>query len=166
METIDIVNISINMWFWIFFMIFIFTSAGISYRNRNKVRNRIILKHLGLSSIERIPDNYFPIRYSNEDRFNRLWKYFPWEGAGWITIKKRDLVFLTEHNQEVIEKQLPLNRTSIEWIGPHSMRNGTFSWIKVEYDNKKYYITNETGLLAIGSKKGTKKIFEYINNKS
>jgi hypothetical protein len=115
-----------------------------------------------MSKIEKIPENYFLVRYSNSDRFNSFWKFFPWEGAGWITLKRGELIFLSEHNQDVVVKKFPKKRASVEWVGMHLMRNAALSWFRIDIDERSYYFTSETGVTVFGSKKGTRKIYEMI----
>ena len=75
------------------------------------------------------------------------------------------MIFLSEHNLEVIEKKYPRNKALIEWEGTYFLKNGALSWMKIEMDGVTTYFTSETGITIIGSKKQTKEIYETVKFK-
>ena len=154
-----------------FFSIFIsllFTSyiiiyAIVDHQRRKAARERILRKHLKMSSISQVPDNYYPIRYSNDYRFNSFLKIFPWSGAGWIIIERNGCTFLSEHNYDVIIKKFNKTRTEIIWTGIKFIKNGGVSWFTIIDEGRKYHFTGETGFLIFGSEKNTIEIFQKIS---
>ena len=146
--------------FLVFF--FIMGMAFIAYRNRRKARKRILRNYLKLSKVDRVPDDHIMVRYCDSERFNRFWKLFPWYGIGWFINKRNEVIFLSEHNMEVIEKRYPRNRALIEWEGTYYLKNGALSWMKIEMDGITTYFTSETGVTIFGSKKQTKEIYETV----
>lgn len=152
------------LWVLLLFNSYLISYAIISYVDRKRVRGRILLNTLKLSKIDQAPRNYFPIKYCDEERYKKIWKFFPWEGAGWLVDKGDDVIFLSEHNLDVIEKRFPRSKTLIEWEGVHKLRNGMIPWIRFVMDDRSYYFTSETGSTIFGSKAKTQKIFKTIGN--
>lgn len=157
-----ILRILCNLVLWGVFISAMLSIVVPAYRRREKTRKRILYNMLKITKINEAPENYLPIRYCNEDHFKRYWKFFPWEGAGWLVNKKNEVVLLSEHNLDVIEKRFPRKKAMIEWRGRRFFRAGLISWMMISVDGRTYYFTSESGISVFGSKTETQRIYRAI----
>lgn len=108
----------------------------------------------------------FEVKYASEKRFRKIWKLFPWEGAGNIFITNTELVFIGNlESEEKIELRLPLASTKISWIGKQVWPNGGMSWVEIDNWGEKFYFTSETGATIIHSKNKTLEIYNKLGQK-
>ena len=153
-----------NMIVWTIFVGVILSYAYYLLLKRRKVRARILRTTMGISEFDRVPEYFIPIRYCGEERFGRFWKFFPWDGAGWLINKRSEIIFLSEHTNDVFEKQFKRNKIDIQWVGRSWWKAGGLSWIKITSEGRKYYFTSETGLFIFGSEAQTIVIYDTITN--
>jgi hypothetical protein len=132
------------------------------YQGRNNTRSRILLEYLENSENKHLDEERYEIRFTEDDRFRRFWKMFPWSGSGWLINRKDEVVALLEKGMIYDEMIFPRNTSILEWEGLDIWKNGIIHWFSIESEGNIYHITNESGTTIIGSKAGTKEIYEGV----
>lgn len=133
-------------------------------KKRNEIRNRLMGEYLRINRPNQIPQDFIPIRYADNEKFNKYLKFLPWSGAGWIGKHRKEIIFLSEHNSSIIEERYPLFDSDIQWIGRDFLKNGGVSWFIIQHNGKQTYFTSETGTFIFGSMAQTFEIFESVKD--
>jgi len=118
-------------------------------------------RYRGLSSTKG-----FHMRYCSRNRFERWWKFFPWEGIGILKFEGQDLVFEGHPNHgELFRVEVPMNRIELHgrrnWI-----RNGLLPWLLLRSEPNDYYLCVETGPFIFGAGKKTRELLELIKQQA
>ena len=105
----------------------------------------------------------FPVRYSSETRFRKLWKLLPWEATGILFIGDTDIFFFSRLiSWKDLELKFSLKNTDVRWIGEKIWPNGFISWFVLDIQGEKHYFTSETGTTVLGSRKSTREIYKEL----
>jgi hypothetical protein len=100
-----------------------------------------------------------PAGYCSETRFTEISKLLPWEATGILFISNTEArLFSNTKAGENLELIFDLENSEIIWVGRKIWRNGFTSWFVIDFDNKKYYFTSETGTFIFGSESTTQRI--------
>jgi hypothetical protein len=139
-------------------LVLFFIYVGYQNWKRNDIRKKILSANS--ASVEKIP-----VRYASEQRFNSLFKIFPWDTAGVIFNSPGTASFLGERmsGEQVCISFRPEEAT---WVGKAPWPNGAVSWFRVDTDGAKHYFSSETGFFIIGSSKSTKGILAQVGGKA
>lgn len=97
----------------------------------------------------------FHVRYCSGSRFQRFWKFFPWEGIGHLKLDERDLLFQAHPNRgEPFTIQVP--RENLQLHGRRNwFKNGLLPWLLLRAEPNDYYLCVETGPLIFGADEKT-----------
>lgn len=135
-------------------LVLFFVYVGYQNWKRNDIRKKIISANGAI--VEKIP-----VRYASEQRFNSLFKIFPWDTAGVIFNSPGTASFLGARmsGEPVCISFRPEEAT---WVGKAPWPNGAVSWFRVDTAGAKHYFSSETGFFIIGSSKSTKAILAQI----
>lgn len=107
--------------------------------------------------------SWFPVRYSSETRFRKLWKLFPWEATGILFIGDTDIFFFSRLIPwKDLELKFSLEHTHVTWIGRNIWPNGFTSWFAIDFKGETHYFTSETGATIRGTGKRTREIYEEL----
>ena len=109
-----------------------------------------------------LPGDGFNLRYCSTPRFQRWWKFFPWEGVGVLRYDRQELVFDASSNRGDIftvrasfEKLLYYGRRN--WF-----RNGLLPWLLLKTDTGDYYLCVETGPFIFGAGRRTRELLNSL----
>jgi hypothetical protein len=141
-------------------IIIIYAYAFYQNSRRKKIFALVLASHADLIGNNR----WFPVRYASQKRFDAMFKFFPWEGAGIIVIAPTSILFLGETwaGAPVILQFAP-STSRINWLGKCPWPNGAVSWIRFDTAQEKHYFSSETGVLIFGSHGTTKAIYDEAN---
>lgn len=103
----------------------------------------------------------FPVYYSSEKRFQKIFKFIPMEAIGILCLKKNSVMFFGDMTSKKKQEILFNNNFNLEWIGV-DIRNGQISWFVIIYKGKKYYFSAESGRFKLGSKIKTMNIYKAL----
>lgn len=108
----------------------------------------------------------FQLRYCSSSRFQRFWKFFPWEGIGHLEVDQQDLVFHAQPNKG---PQFTL-RVPIENLQLHGRRNwfknSFLPWLLLKNEPNDYYLCVETGPLIFGAGRKSRNILASITQEA
>ena len=163
MWEVALIQIFCTLPFFLAFTVFMISYGYLSHTRRKKAREELLNEYNRVTRSENDPYDLIPIRYSDEDLYRKLMKFFPWRGAGWLISGRNDIIFLSKHNSDLIIKKYPRSRTDIEWISKRYFRNGALYWFRLKLDGKNVYYTSETGTFIFGSHKSTYNIYSQLS---
>jgi hypothetical protein len=111
---------------------------------------------------------WFPIRYSSDKYFQRIWKFLVWEKSGILFLDKGSIFFVSE---DQIDQSLVINLTSSEtylnWVGMKLWPNGLLYWFSTVSNGETHYFTSETGTFIFTSRMTTERVYnklrEYVD---
>jgi hypothetical protein len=110
--------------------------------------------------------NGYNLRYCTRSRFQRWWKFFPWEGVGMLSFRGQDLVFDARSNNG----DSFTVRTSVHGLLFHGrrnwFRNGLLPWLLLKSDSGDYYLCVETGPFIFGAGKRTRDLLASIKTRA
>ena len=108
------------------------------------------------------PGSAFRLRYCSEMGFRTLWKFFPWEGIGFLTFDGGDVTFEGHPNQgAVFRVQVPV--ADLERYGWRSwFRNGLMPWLLLKHGQGNLYLCAETGAFIFGAETKTGELLSSI----
>jgi hypothetical protein len=141
-------------------IVIIYAYAFYQNSRRKKIFARVLAHRANLISDNR----WFRVRYASQKRFDAMFKFFPWEGAGIIVIAPTSILFLGEtRSGQPVTLQFAPSNSRINWLGKCPWPNGAVSWIRFDTAREKHYFSSETGVLIFGSHGGTKAIYDEAN---
>jgi hypothetical protein len=102
-----------------------------------------------------LPGSGYTLRYCSTSRFQRWWKFFPWEGIGVLRYDRQELVFEARSNKgESFTVRAPF--TKLFYHGRCNwFRNGLLPWLLMKTDAGDYYLCVETGPFIFGAGRRT-----------
>lgn len=129
-------------------------------RKRKRIRERMLATRSDLIGNK----SWFPARYASQQRFDALFKFFPWDGAGVFVVAPGSALFVGETlSGEPVTLQFAPGNARINWLGKCPWPNGMVSWIRFDTAAEKHYFTSETGVMIFGSHDTTKAIYDEAN---
>lgn len=134
----------------------------IFYQNskRKKIRQRILASRTDLIANKR----WFPARYASQTKFDSLFKFFPWDGAGVMIVVPGSVLFLGETMSGTpLTLQFAPGNSRLNWLGKTPWPNGLVSWLRFDTADQKHYFSSETGVMIFGSHETTKAIYDEAN---
>lgn len=132
------------------------------YQNskRKKIVQRILASRADVIGNKR----WFPARYASQTRFDSLFKFFPWDGAGVVIVVPGSVLFLGETmSGSPLSLQFAPGNSRINWLGKCPWPNGMVSWLRFDTADQKHYFSSETGVMIFGSHDTTKAIYDEAN---
>lgn len=131
-----------------------------SITSRKAKQRRLGLIQLSELFADELQDGtWYPVRYASFERFNKIWKFFPWEDYGILNIKEDAITYYSIHNGKFV---FPPGHISITWTGTKYWPNGILSWFLIKHEQTDHYFTSETGMYATKSRAMTKEVFDKI----
>jgi hypothetical protein len=104
----------------------------------------------------------YKLRYCSESRFNKWWKFFPWEGIGILSVSDQALVFEGLPNQgDAFRAEAKINQLELHGRR-HWLKNGLLPWLFLKSEPNSYYLCVETGPLIFGADRKTRDLFSAI----
>lgn len=128
-------------------------------RKKAKQRKTDLLELSQLYGDEFQEGTWYSVRYASKARFEKIWKLFPWEDYGILSIKKDAITFYSKSNHKVV---FPPGQLFLKWIGVKYWPNGIISWFLIRHEQTDHYFTSDTGRWATESGATTKEVFESI----
>lgn len=106
------------------------------------------------------------LRYCSESRFKRWWKFFPWEGIGFLRVKGDRLVFEGHPNSgETFKVESSIEQ--LEFYGRRNwLRNGFLPWLCLKGGSQDYYLCVETGPLIFGAGSKTQRLVNSLKQEA
>lgn len=134
----------------------------IFYQNnkRKKIRERVLASRPDLFGNHR----WFPARYASQPKFDSLWKFFPWDGAGIVIVVPGSVLFMGETMSGTpLTLQFAPGNARLNWLGKCPWPNGMVSWLRFDTAAQQHYFSSETGIFIFGSHQTTKAIYDEAN---
>lgn len=92
------------------------------------------------------------VRFCTEERYRKVFKFFPWEGVGVIEVGPGESTLHASPNKGE-PFRLRFGSDDIHALGrPDWALNGFTDWLVLEAEGKKLYLGVETGLFIFGSR--------------
>ena len=106
------------------------------------------------------------LRYCSDRRFKRWWKFFPWEGIGFLRIEAGRLLFEGHPNfGETFKVESSVEQ--LEFYGRRNwFRNGSLPWLRLKGGSQDYYLCVETGPLIFGAGSKTQWLFNSLRQEA
>jgi hypothetical protein len=104
----------------------------------------------------------YNLRYCSTIRFQRWWKFFPWEGVGMLSFRGQDLIFEARSNKgNSFTVRTPVH--GLHFHGRRNwFRNGLLPWLLLKSDSGDYYLCVETGPFIFGAGRRTRDLLATI----
>jgi len=129
-----------------------------SQRNqRSRIRDRTLAAHSELVSGQQ----WFPVRYASQRRFDTFLKLFPWEAAGILVTLPGSVMFIGESMLGApLKLEFDPEASAPGWLGKPFWPNGAASFFFVNHGNERHYFSSETGAFVFGSNRSTRAIYK------
>ena len=106
------------------------------------------------------------LRYCSDRRFKRWWKFFPWEGIGFLRVYADGLVFEGHPNSGEAFKVVS-SIEQLEFYGRRNwFRNGLLPWLRFKGGSQDYYLCVETGPLIFGAGSKTQRLLDSLKQQA